>query len=101
MFGVVAHDLRSPLNGILAASQLLRRSHPELEPVEWITHATDRMNRLIHDLLDVARLEASAFGVRPGRNPVGPIVEEAVANARAAGPARQIVVDVEAGLPQV
>ncbi len=62
VLGIVAHDLRNPLNAIVIQSQLLRRSgaaeRRNVAPVEGIRRAAMRMNRLIQDLLDVARLEA-------------------------------------------
>jgi signal transduction histidine kinase len=60
---VVAHDLRGPLNTISMSADLL---HMELQPerVEWknqleiITRSVSYADRLIEDLLDVARMQA-------------------------------------------
>lgn len=58
---VVGHDLRSPLSSIAAAAELLLevplaedRRKAQLESIQA---AAERMNRLIGDLLDVARIE--------------------------------------------
>ena len=66
--GLVAHELRNPLAALKGFAQtLLRHSHGEkgaaLEPwqresLEEIDVATDRLNRLTEDLLDVVRLQA-------------------------------------------
>lgn len=93
MIAVVSHDLRSPLSSVSAATELLldvpleeakRRRHLEL-----IRDATDRMNRLIEDLLDVARIDAGGLPVRPRSEPVGAVLEQAFAEidppAREAG----------------
>ncbi|WP_299264236.1 histidine kinase N-terminal 7TM domain-containing protein [Halorientalis sp.] len=51
---VVSHDLRNPLNVISARSQLARESG-EVEHFEALDRAADRMDRLIDDLLQLAR----------------------------------------------
>jgi signal transduction histidine kinase len=51
---VVSHDLRNPLNVISARSQLARETG-ETEHFDALDRATDRMDRLIDDLLQLAR----------------------------------------------
>ncbi|MFE8599753.1 PAS domain-containing sensor histidine kinase [Archangium violaceum] len=59
LMGIVSHDLRSPLNGIaLTTEQLLRREDvtgPVLAGVQRIARSTERMSRMITDLLDFTR----------------------------------------------
>jgi PAS domain S-box-containing protein len=78
---IVSHDLRNPLGVVLAASEILldlpldedeRRRQAEI-----IRRSGKRMQRLIEDLLDVSRIEAGAFVVRPSREELLPILEEA------------------------
>lgn len=53
---VLGHDLRSPLNGILLATQLLaRRLDTEELNVQRIRESGQRMNRMITQLLDATR----------------------------------------------
>jgi PAS domain S-box-containing protein len=78
---IVSHDLRNPLGVVIAASDLLidiplddrERRHQ----TEIIQRSAQRMQSLIEDLLDVARIEAGAFVVRPSLEDLAPIVEEA------------------------
>ena len=66
--GLVAHELRNPLAALKGFAQtLLRHSHGEKgaaltpwqrESLTEIDRATDRLNRLTEDLLDVVRLQA-------------------------------------------
>jgi len=79
---IVSHDLRNPLGVVAAAADLLielpldekeRRLQAEI-----IARSAGRMGRLIEDLLDVARIEAGAFVVRPSAERVRPILEEAI-----------------------
>jgi signal transduction histidine kinase len=66
MLGVVSHDLRNPLQAITAgASSILKasgRTDVE-ESVELIKQAAGRMNRLLHDLVDTAIIEAGSLSV--------------------------------------
>ncbi|WPB73287.1 PAS domain-containing protein [Archangium violaceum] len=59
LMGIVSHDLRSPLNGIaLTTEQLLRREDVTgtvLAGVQRIARSTERMSRMITDLLDFTR----------------------------------------------
>lgn len=60
---VVAHDLRQPLNVISVQAQVLDRSRSEDEQVKKATGVIGtcarRLDRMIHDLLDLELLEAS------------------------------------------
>ncbi len=49
----IAHDLRTPITGLLAAASLL----PEGRPSELIRSQIERLRRLVEDLLEVARLD--------------------------------------------
>jgi len=63
ILGVVAHDLRNPLNAIMLSNDsLARESTDALEkPVRVIDRAARRMHRLIDDLLDVTRIEGKSL----------------------------------------
>lgn len=83
VLGVVAHDLRNPLNSIRIQAFMLRRQAEQEgrapKSAESIERAATRMNRLIQDLLDVARLEAGYLSVEPARVPGAQIVADSVA----------------------
>ncbi len=67
----VSHDLRSPLTGIETAVGALRNPTLDLteadrhELLETIDLESDRLGRLVDDLLDLSRLEAGAAPPRP------------------------------------
>lgn len=68
MLGVVAHDLRSPLNTIVLQTRVLRLSDRSArKPGEAIERAATRMNRIIDDLLDIAQLEMGRLKMSPAR----------------------------------
>jgi signal transduction histidine kinase len=57
VLGIVAHDLRALLNTILLQAEAFQRRAPEPSAVGHIQRTSLRMDRLIQDLLDTARLE--------------------------------------------
>jgi PAS domain S-box-containing protein len=82
---VVAHDLKNPLNAVTMAAALLAKSAsatPEGERARRqtgiISRSADRMNRLIHDLLDVSAIDAGRFELDCQPQAVGPLVTYAL-----------------------
>jgi two-component system, OmpR family, sensor histidine kinase KdpD len=102
----VSHDLRTPLASIKAsASSLLDRD------VEWsqaereeflatINTEVDRLTRLVHNLLDMSRIEAGALDPLLVETTVAEVVGSVVRRARAASRQR-VDVDVPDSLPPV
>ncbi len=72
VLAVVSHDLRNPVNRVRMAAELLLetgRVHDSgRDQLGMVIRAADEMNRLIGDLLDVARIEAGTLSI--GREPV-------------------------------
>ena len=70
VLAVVSHDLRNPIGTIFSAASLLLTLDPSPEKrrehLLAVKRSAERINRLIQDLLDVARLEAGALPVHPG-----------------------------------
>lgn len=62
---IVAHDLRNPLGVISMTAQLVREAEPVgpsvVARMESIERAASRMDRLIQDLLEAARIEAGTL----------------------------------------
>jgi len=80
ILGVVSHDLGNPLNVIQLMASIMSnsRSIQRRKDAAVIRRATDKMTRLIHDLLDVSSIEAGELKLEKKRWPVGPIVNEAL-----------------------
>lgn len=103
---VVAHDLRSPLRTVSVYADLLldeEKDEEAREHLEIILQAAERGAHLIEDLLDVARMEAGSLAVNPEPLEVAPLVEEALAQARALALEKGLAVaaDVPRDLPRV
>jgi len=81
MLAVVSHDLRNPLNVIATgAALILEIDLPEpkkRQQLETIRRTTDRMNRLIQDLLDVTGVESGKLSIHRERLGMKELLEEA------------------------
>lgn len=88
LLSAVSHDLRTPLASIKASVTTLLQPDVVLsesdrqELLEAIDEESDRLNRLVANLLDLSRIEAGAL--RPVREwyPLGQIVRESVERSR-------------------
>ena len=83
--GMVSHDLRDLLNGIVVSSQLLAQKlekHSDRERLLLETTRIERygarMNRLIGDLVDVASIDAGKLAMQTVQGDVSSLVVEAV-----------------------
>jgi signal transduction histidine kinase len=99
---VVSHDLRNPLNTIRMATGLLAEMSPEGEAgrlqrrhLEIIGRAVDRMNRLIQDLVDSARLESRRLAVTPEAISARALLREAADQFEPLAAARSVRLAIE------
>jgi signal transduction histidine kinase len=93
LMGIIAHDLRNPLNAIKLKAVLLRKaagSEKSREQAESIEHITLRMEHLIKSMLDVATLEAGRLSVTPAPCGVEGLLREAVELFGSLSAAKQI-----------
>lgn len=92
ILGVVSHDLRSPLTTIALSAQLIDGSPPDeqKEHVQTIVAATRRMERLIHDLLDVTRAEQGKLSIRRDAIDPAAVVRDVVASQQPIAASQQI-----------
>lgn len=62
----MSHEIRTPLNGILGMLQLMQSTKLDDEQVVYATAAvqsTERLNRLLSDILDISRVEAGRLEI--------------------------------------
>src|SRR5262249_18359942 len=99
MLGIVAHDLRNPLQNISVNASFLRRQTADdlIETGTEIGSAVKRMNRLIQDLLDVTRMEAGHLSLCPERLPVAELITDLTDAQRAL--ASSDAVKIQVALP--
>jgi len=63
----MSHEIRTPLNGVLGMLQLLESSEPNSEQREYVETAirsTNRLSRLLSDILDLSRIESNKLVIQ-------------------------------------
>jgi len=83
MTGVISHELKNPVAAISMIADLLERelagasisetARSALERMKPISH---RMNRLLRDLLDIARIESKNLAIEIGTHDIQKIIDE-------------------------
>ncbi len=85
LLGAASHDLRTPLASIKTSVSSLRQDDTRLGPadraelLELIELQSDRLARLVTNLLDMTRIEAGALEPRPTTVAFDELVDEALA----------------------
>jgi two-component system sensor histidine kinase KdpD len=84
LMGAVSHDLRTPLASIKTAISTLRRPDLDLDAADraellaLIEQQSDRLARLVANLLDMTRIEAGSLELRRESTAVSDLVTEAM-----------------------
>ena len=108
LLGLVSHELRTPLTTILGMTEVLRRRLASdvlaSGALEDIAAETDRLTRLIENMLVLARVEDHQKGDQ--RVSVEPVLLQRVlprqaSEARRRHPSREIVLDMAPDMPPV
>ncbi|HSE33271.1 MAG TPA: DUF4118 domain-containing protein [Pyrinomonadaceae bacterium] len=116
LLDAVTHDLRTPLASVKASITTLldeaRGSKDGGQPVvldkesrldmmEVIDQESDRLNRFIGDLIELARIEAGELQLRPRWGSVDEIISTAMTRAEPLTAQHKIEVEIEKDLPLV
>ena len=105
----VSHEIRTPLTSIRSFSEILR-DNPELETdqrqqfVSIIAQESERLSRLINDILDLAKMEAGTTEWQIAEHPIAPILQQGLAATSglfAMAPHIRLEVDIAPDLPAV
>ena len=105
LMGAASHDLRTPLAGIKTAVSSLRQVDAHLdaadraELLELIEQQTDRLARLVSNLLDMTRVESGALELRPAPVPFDELVAEALGSLSEILPPERVAVHAPRDLP--
>jgi two-component system sensor histidine kinase KdpD len=102
----ITHDLRTPLTSIKASvtSLLSQPQSPESNRRELLTiidEEADRLNQLVGDAAEMARLDAGEFELKLERHSIDEIVSAAIEQCRPFLAARPVNIHVDAALPPV
>jgi two-component system sensor histidine kinase KdpD len=107
LLSAVSHDLRTPLAAITGSASTLVEGGDALDPetrrelAQGIEDEADRLNRLVHNLLDMTRLESGGIRVRKDWHSLEEIVGSALDRMEKALGGRRVVTDLPAALPLV
>lgn len=109
ILSVVSHDLRNPASTVAMSAAILSDPGLALSDGERlvqlgvITRSAERINRLIQDLLDVARIERSRLQIDPRCEDAGALAAEACESFRsiAAGKSVTLACHADAEAPTV
>jgi K+-sensing histidine kinase KdpD len=103
----VSHDLRTPLTGIQGAASSLMGDRGNLSPQErsqlsgMIYHESERLNRLVQNLLDMTRLQAGQPQLKKEWQSMDELVGVAVDRLKGRLADRPFALDLQPGLPLV
>jgi PAS domain S-box-containing protein len=102
---IVSHDLQNPLSVTIAAAEILLdlslNEEERRRQAEMIHRSGKRMQSLIGDLLDASRIEAGIFVVRPSKEDLMTLLDEAVSMFEMRASSRSINLSVEKSGPVV
>jgi two-component system sensor histidine kinase KdpD len=111
LLDAVTHDLRTPLTSIKAsittlidetrAPDFALDNESRLEMMEVIDQESDRLNRFIGDLIELARIEAGELQLRPRWGTVDEIISTALARAEPLTARHHVETEIEKELPLV
>lgn len=102
----IAHDLRNPLSAVASAAALLDPSRPKSDHDQQkflaiVGRQVTRLDRMVSDLLDVARIESGMLELRPVVCDLGDIASEVVDLYRQVSAAHEVVLSVPPNMPAI
>lgn len=115
LLDAVTHDIRTPLTSIKASVTtlleeketsdedfpLILDADSRREMLEVINEETDRLNRFVEDLIELARIEAGELGLRLQWSGIEEIIASALDRAKTLVGDHQISLDIQKDLPLI
>ena len=107
LLSMAAHDLRSPLGTIQLLADCLRESagerleSEEIAMIKEIEQASDTMRRLVEDLLDVSKVEATGLSMTPSPTDLVALIQANTALNRSLAKRKHIQVVFETDHPRL
>lgn len=107
LFSSVTHDLRTPLASITAAATSLEDTDTQFTPedrrdlLETIRQEAERLNRLVGNLMDLARMRAGVLTPAKAPAAVDEVIEGVLARLQSHLAGREITLKVRGDLPEI
>lgn len=95
LLSIASHELKTPLTNIKAFNQLMcRKTNPELlrSFAEKSAISIQRLEKLVHDLLDVSRINAGKMTYTPAPFDFAKMLHETVENMQQIAPAHSLII---------
>ena len=104
LLSAISHDLRTPLASLVGLADALELTPPALSPAQHevalaMRQSAQRMNALVNNLLDMARLQAGAVQLHRAWQPLEEVVGSALAACGPVLQGREIRVNLPDALP--
>ncbi|SLM24551.1 ATP-binding response regulator [Stenotrophomonas indicatrix] len=102
--GTMSHELRTPLNAIISGIQLLEvdtASAAQRHALATVARQAQALRHRIDDVLDVASIDGGKLQLRPHPCSLFSIIEAAQASCMPAAADKGVVLQVDAGRPDV
>lgn len=102
---VISHELRTPLNFIMSFASVLEDevagplNQQQQGFVDKILHGSDRMLRLVNNLLDMSRMQAGKFQLHPAETNFNGIVQDVLTTMQPAAEAKDARLEAEVEVP--
>jgi two-component system sensor histidine kinase KdpD len=116
LLDAVTHDIRTPLTSIKASVTtlldetegssneefpLVLDAESRREMLEVINEESDRLNRFVEDLIELAKIEAGELGLRLQWSSIDEIIASALARAKSLVSRHKILIDIQKDLPLI
>jgi signal transduction histidine kinase len=102
---IVSHEFRTPLTGIQGFSEMMRDEELTLEEMREyagdINKDSQRLNRMINEMLDLDRMESGRMTIHPERMDLNAVVEDVAARVRPNAPNHTLTLDLQPDLPPI
>jgi len=98
---LVSHDLRGPLTGVRGFAEVLKQqslgslNSVQMDMLEQLERQVDHQERMVDDLLDLARMEKGRLSVSPKPMDLKALLTEEVAKAQPTAKERGIRLDLD------
>ncbi len=105
---LVSHELRTPLSSIKAYAEILlkkpdRDTNQRVEFLNIINEETDRLTRLINDILNITKIEERKIDLERKPVDISEVIDKSVSAHRSSGQRKNITIDVgvQRDIPQI